>query len=162
VLNLQVAALSLQSHPDLDIKTFFKLKMKFLPAVMSWFERVRSQRNGRLILDNRSYQSRDLSALYEQVRAMPDLTIIGYWEGRMIHIEAEKRRLAEEMRRLDYEEDITRERVGMSGKPMDEASASRNKRMRLEYCAHDYFISATLTIFIFTALLCFEHSIFSQ
>ena len=62
---------------------------------------------------------------------MPDLTIIGYWEGRMIHIEAKKRQLADEMRRLEYEEDITRERLGMSGQPIDEASASRNKRMRL-------------------------------
>jgi hypothetical protein len=68
---------------------------------------------------------------------MPDLTIIGYWEGRMIHIEAETRRIADERRRLDveerrleYEKKVTLERLG--DQPMDEAEANRNKRMRYE------------------------------
>ncbi|KAL7458336.1 hypothetical protein ACHAWC_010497 [Mediolabrus comicus] len=120
----------LQSHPDLDMEPFFNKKMQFLPAVMSWFERVEPIED-QLIEDElieeseRSCQNRKLSALYKFVRAMPDLTIIGYWEGRMIHIEAKKRRLADEMRRLEYEEDIARERLGMSGQPMDEASTNK-------------------------------------
>jgi hypothetical protein len=127
----------LQSHSDLDMEPFFKLKMKFLPAIMSWFRRVWSIEDnlisfGHIDESERSCQSRKLSALYKFVRGMPDLTIIGYWEGRMIHIEAKKRRLVDEIRRLEYEEDITRERLGLSAQPMDEASASRNKRMRLE------------------------------
>ena len=124
----------LKSHPDLDMEPFFEWKMKFLPSVMSWLQRARSRPGhgnpwGRE--STKCCQSRKLSALYKFVRAMPDLTTIGYWEGRMIHIEAERLRLADEMRRLDDEEDITRKRLGMSGQPMDEASA-RNKRMRLE------------------------------
>ena len=132
----------LRSHPDLDMEPFFKLKMQFLPVVMSWFERVEPIEE-ELIEDElideseRSCQSRKLSALYKFVRAMPDLTIIGYWEGRMIHIEAERRRIADERRRLDdeergleYEEKITLERLG--GQPMDEAEVNRNKRMKLE------------------------------
>ncbi len=117
----------LQSHPDLDMEHFFTLKMKFLPSVMSWFERVEPIEehliNWELINESeRSCQSRKLSAMYKFVRAMPDLAVIGYWEGRMIHIEAEKRR-------LEYEEEIIRERLGLSGQPMDEPR--RNKRMRL-------------------------------
>jgi hypothetical protein len=111
----------LRSHPDLDMEPFFKLKMKFLPAVISWLQTSRPSRLG--TESNKNSASRKLSALYKFVRGMPDLAVIGYWEGRMIHIEAEKRR-------LEYEEEITRERLGMSGQPMHEAS--RNKRMRLK------------------------------
>jgi Ran GTPase-activating protein (RanGAP) involved in mRNA processing and transport len=132
----------LRSHPDLDMEPFFKLKMQFLPAVMSWFERVEPIED-ELIEDElideseRSCQSRKLSALYKFVRAMPDLTIIGYWEGRMIHIEAKKRRLVDEMlriaderRRLEYEEKVTLERLG--DRPMNEDEVNRSKRMRHE------------------------------
>jgi hypothetical protein len=121
------------------MEPFFKLKMQLLPVVISWFDRVEPIEDALItsyhdLIDEseRNCQSRKLSAMYKFVRAMPDLTVTGYWEGRMIHIEAEKRRLVDEILRLEYEEDITRERLGMSGQPMDEASASRNKRMRLE------------------------------
>jgi hypothetical protein len=130
------------SHPDLDMEPFFKLKMQFLPVVMSWFERVEPIEE-ELIEDElideseRSCQKRKLSALYKFVRAMPDLTVIGYWEGRMIHIEAETRRIADERRRLDdiehrlkYEKKVTLERLG--GRPMDGDEVNRNKRMRYE------------------------------
>jgi hypothetical protein len=132
----------LKSHPDLDMEPFFKLKMQFLPAVISWFDRVEPMEE-ELIEDElieeseRSCQNRKLSALYKFVRAMPDLTIIGYWEGMMIHIEAERRRIADERRRLDdeerrleYEEKVTLERLG--DRPMDEDEVNRNKRMRHE------------------------------
>ena len=110
----------LRSHLDLDMGPFFEWKMKFLPVAISWLERAHSSRLGRE--SNKKYARRKLSAMYKFVRAMPDLTTIGYWEGRMIHIEAEKRR-------LEYEEEIIRERLGMSDQAIDEAS--RNKRMRL-------------------------------
>ena len=109
---------------------------------MSWFERGEPIEE-QLIEDElieeseRSCQSKKLSALYKFVRAMPDLTIIGYWEGRMNHIEAKRRRIAGERRRLDdeerrleYEEKVTLERLG--DRPMDEADVNRNKRMRHE------------------------------
>ncbi len=138
----------LQSHPDLDMEPFFKSKMKFLPAIMSWFERVEPIEE-ELIEDElieeseRSCQSRKLSALYKFVRGMPDLTTIGYWEGRVIEIEAkkcriadERRRLQDEMRRLDdeerrlgYEKKGTLERLG--DQPVDELNRN-NKRMRLK------------------------------
>jgi hypothetical protein len=130
----------LRSHPDLDMEPFFKLKLQFLPAVMSWFDRVEPIEeelieDEKIEYSERSCQSRKLSALYKFVRAMPDLTIIGYWEGRMIHIEAETRRIADERRRLndeerrlEYEKKVTLERLGEQ--PMDEAEVNRNKRMR--------------------------------
>jgi hypothetical protein len=108
----------LRSHLDLDMRPFFEWKMKFLPVAVSWLRRARSPRETK-----KKSAGRKLSALYKFVRGMPDLAVIGYWEGRMIHIEGEKRR-------LEYEEEITRERLGLSGQPMDETS--RNKRMRLE------------------------------
>ncbi len=127
----------LQSHPDLDMEPFFKLKMQFLPTVMSWFERVERIDMAIIEESERSCQSRKLSAIYKFVRGMPDLTIIGYWEGRMIHIEAETRRIADERRRLDdiehrlkYEKKVTLERLG--DRPMDGDEVNRNKRMRHE------------------------------
>lgn len=126
------------SHPDLDMEPFFKLKMKFLPAVISWFERVEIIEEELIEEDliqesERSCQSRKLSALFKFVRGMPALTADGYWEGRLIEIEARKRRIADERRRLDdeertlkYEEQIALER----SRPMDEAN--RNKRTRYE------------------------------
>ncbi|KAL7458561.1 hypothetical protein ACHAWC_010922 [Mediolabrus comicus] len=138
----------LRSHPDLDMEPFFKLKMQFLPAVMSWFERVEYIEDNLIeheLIDEseRRCQNRKLSALYKFVRGMPDLTIIGYWEGRVIEIEAnkcriadekrrlddERRRLDDEERRLEYEEKVTLERLG--DQPMDELNRN-NKRMRLK------------------------------
>ncbi len=112
----------LRSHRDLDMEPFFEWKMKFLPVVIYWLQRARPSRLGIGTESNKKSASRKLSALYKFVRGMPDLAVIGYWEGRMIHIEAEKRR-------LEYEEEITRERLGLSGQPMDDPR--RNKRMRL-------------------------------
>ncbi|KAL7454508.1 hypothetical protein ACHAWC_006126 [Mediolabrus comicus] len=128
----------LRSHPDLDMEPFFKLKLQFLPA----FDRVEPIEeelieDERIEYSERSCQSRKLSALYKFVRAMPDLATAGYWEGRMIHIEAETRRIANERRRLDveerrleYEKKVTLERLG--DQPMDEDEVNRNKRMRHE------------------------------
>jgi hypothetical protein len=123
----------LRSHPDLDMEPFFKLNMQFLPAVMCWIDRVERKS----MESTRGSQSRKLSALYKFVRAMPDLTSIGYWEGRMIHIEAKRRRIADERRRLDdeerrleCEEKVTLERLG--DRPMDGDEVNRNKRMRHE------------------------------
>ena len=155
---IQVAAICkiLRSHPDLDMEPFFIMKMKFLPAIMSWFEKVEPVEvqliTWELINESeRSCQRKKLSALYNFVRAMPDLTIIGYWEGRMIRIEAVRRRIADERRRLhdemrrlhdemrrlndeerrlEYEEKFTLERLG--DRPMDEVEVNRNKRMRHE------------------------------
>jgi hypothetical protein len=119
----------LRSHSDLDMGPFFEWKLKFLPMVISWFEKARSD-------GIRVIESRDLSALYKFVRGMPDKTTNGYWEGRMIHIEAKKRRIVDERRRLDdeerrleYEEKITLERL--DGQPVDELNRN-NKRMRLK------------------------------
>jgi hypothetical protein len=120
----------LRSHSDLDMGPFFEWKLKFLPMVISWFEKARSD-------GIRVSESRDLSALYKFVRGMPDLAVTGYWEGRMIHIEAKKRklddemlRIADERRRLEYEEKFTLERLG--DRLVDEAEVNRNKRMRHE------------------------------
>ena len=127
-----------RSHPDLDMEPFFTLNMKFLPLIISWFERVEFIEVDLIEEDlieesERSCQSRKLSALYKFVRGMPDLTADGYWEGRLIEIKASRRRIADERRRLDdeelrleYEEQIALER----SRPMDEAN--RNKRTRYE------------------------------
>ncbi len=128
----------LWSHRDLGMEPFFKLKMQFLPTVMTWFERVERIDMAIIEESKRSLQSRKLSALYKFVRGMPDLTIIGYWEGRMIHIEAETLRIADERRRLDneerrlgYEKKVTLERLG--DRPIiDGDEVNRSKRMRYQ------------------------------
>jgi Ran GTPase-activating protein (RanGAP) involved in mRNA processing and transport len=133
--NRQVAAICkiLRNHPDLDMEPFFIMKMQLLPAVMSWFEKVEPIegdliRLGRIDESEGSCRSRKLSALYKFVRAMPDLAVTGYWEGRVIDIEAKKRRLADEKRMLDDEEAVAWERL--SDRPLDDAN--KRKRMRHE------------------------------
>jgi hypothetical protein len=116
----------LRSHSDLDMGPFFEWKMKFLPLAISWLQRARSPRLSRET--NKKSASRKLSALYKFIRAMPDLAFIGYWEGRVIDIEAKKRRLADEKRRLDDEEAVAWERLG--DRPLDDAS--KRKRVRHE------------------------------
>jgi hypothetical protein len=114
----------LRSHPDLDMEPFFKLKMQFLPTVMSWFDNLDMEElciNWDLVAGfERSCRIRKLSALYKFVRAMPDLAVIGYWQGRVIDIEAKKRM-------LDEEEVVAWKRLG--GRPIDDA----NKRKRIRH-----------------------------
>jgi hypothetical protein len=115
----------LRSHPDLDMGPFFEWKMKFLPVAISWLQRAHSSRLGKE--SNKKYTSRKLSALYKFIRAIPDLTVTGYWEGRVIDIEAKKRKLADEKRMLDDEEAVAWERLG--NRPLDDA----NKRKRIRH-----------------------------
>ncbi len=73
----------LKSHSDFDIEPFFEWKMKLLPRVVSWFEKVRTLMN---VYDHswisdesaEEIQSRQLSAMYNFVRGMPLLAIGGY------------------------------------------------------------------------------------
>jgi hypothetical protein len=123
----------LKSQPDLDMKPFFEWKLKFLPLVMSWFEGARScMRANDLGESLQSVQSRQLSAVYKFVREMPDLVMISYWQQLIVNIQAQKRRLDDEMRRLDVEEDAAWVRLG--GRSKNERSTelvrSVGKRVR--------------------------------
>jgi Ran GTPase-activating protein (RanGAP) involved in mRNA processing and transport len=71
----------LKSHPDFDIEPFFEWKLKLLPLVVSWFERVG------ILVDEHSWisdesaeeiQSRQLSTMYNFVRGMPLVAIDSY------------------------------------------------------------------------------------
>jgi len=63
---------------------------------------------------------------------MPDLVMISYWQQLIVNIQAQKRRLDDEMRRLDVEEDAAWVRLG--GRPNIERSrelvSGGAKRMR--------------------------------
>ncbi len=87
----------LNIHPDFDIEPFFEWKLKLLPILVSWFDRVRTLADvddHSWILDETSedqcrhnwisdetsqaFQSRQLSSMYNFVRGMPLMTIGGY------------------------------------------------------------------------------------
>jgi Ran GTPase-activating protein (RanGAP) involved in mRNA processing and transport len=71
----------LKSHSDFDIEPFFEWKLKLLPHVVSWFERVRILVDEHSWISDESaevFQSRQLSAMYNFVRGMPLVAIDGY------------------------------------------------------------------------------------
>ena len=71
----------LKCHPDFDVEPFFESKLKVLPLLVSWFERVRTLADDNSwILDEtpEEFQCRQLSTMYNFVRGMPLLTIDGY------------------------------------------------------------------------------------
>ena len=71
----------LKSHSDFDIESFFEWKLKLLPLVLSWFERVVTLVDDHGWISDESteeIQSRQLSTMYNFVRGMPLLTIDGY------------------------------------------------------------------------------------
>eukprot|EP00984_Skeletonema_dohrnii_P004378 scaffold1562_cov93-Skeletonema_dohrnii-CCMP3373.AAC.6 len=78
----------LESHPNLDIKPFFRWKLKFLPVIIHWFGRA--QEAGL----EQSLGGRKLSSVYSFVRGMPMLVIGGHQE---------KTRRRSRKRRLDGE-----------------------------------------------------------
>jgi hypothetical protein len=65
----------LKYHPDFDIGPFLaKWKLKSLPLVMSWFERVR----GISEESEKAFDTRQLTTMYKFVRSMPGEAIDGY------------------------------------------------------------------------------------
>jgi hypothetical protein len=64
-------------HADLNVKTLFKYKLKFLPFVVSGYERAGEYFRGKCWKDQ-STNSRRLSAMYKFVRDMPLLVADGY------------------------------------------------------------------------------------
>eukprot|EP00986_Skeletonema_menzelii_P013086 scaffold7435_cov74-Skeletonema_menzelii.AAC.2 len=134
------------SHPDLDMEPFFQSQwnLKLLPVVIDWFKCARS---GVLPIDLRvtkqrqrvSLRSIELSALYKFVRSMPALTVISYWQQVVANTQVKRRRIDDEMRRLDserlrsyHDEEAAWVRLG---RPISEESSSSLvrglKRMRM-------------------------------
>eukprot|EP00986_Skeletonema_menzelii_P006059 scaffold2288_cov131-Skeletonema_menzelii.AAC.5 len=78
----------LDSHPDIDATPLLQWKMKFLPLVVAWLEKV----EGYLSTD--SFQCRQISAVYKFVRGMPQLVVDGYrrQNANDIQLNAKKRK----------------------------------------------------------------------
>jgi len=74
-------------HPNVNMQPFFHWKLKFLPLVVAWFDKVRSIRS---ISEN---TPRELSAVYQFVRGMPML-VAGCFAGQndIVHIDSRKRK----------------------------------------------------------------------
>lgn len=71
----------LKSHSDFDIEPFFEWKLKLLPLLVSWFDRVRNLVDDHKWISDESMeeiQSRQLSVMYNFVRGMPLVAIDGY------------------------------------------------------------------------------------
>eukprot|EP00984_Skeletonema_dohrnii_P021657 scaffold10861_cov92-Skeletonema_dohrnii-CCMP3373.AAC.2 len=134
----------LKSHPDLDMNPFFQLKLKLLPVVVNWFRSARScmmhVNDPQEMTQRRSLPSRKLSAFYKFVRGMPSVVVTSYWQQFVVNAQAkrrrivdERRRLENEMRMLDYDEEAAWIRLG--GRPRSEGNSnlvSGSKRRRHE------------------------------
>jgi hypothetical protein len=71
----------LKSHPDFDVEPLCQWKLKLLPLLMSWFERVSALVDDHKVFEESAggeIQSRELSTLYTFIRGMPLVTIEGY------------------------------------------------------------------------------------
>jgi hypothetical protein len=93
----------LRSHPDLDMEPLFVLKLKFLPLVMNWFRRsiqLLGHDVGEWKESVPQIQSRELSAVYKFVRAMPLLVSDGYWTNVLNDSQVEKHKLKAKKRKL--------------------------------------------------------------
>jgi hypothetical protein len=67
----------LLSHADLEMEPFFQWKLKFLPLVVTWFERASSLPEGLRRMLN-ALESRKLSVIFKFVRGMPMLVLDRY------------------------------------------------------------------------------------
>eukprot|EP00984_Skeletonema_dohrnii_P011987 scaffold4822_cov93-Skeletonema_dohrnii-CCMP3373.AAC.5 len=117
----------LKSHPDLDMEPFFfQWKLKLLPVVINWFRSARSCMSPSTGLRRKStqrhiLQNRELSALYKFVRGMPALTVVAYWQQLLANVQTRRLWLDEERRKLDFDEEAARERLGC--RPRSEGSS---------------------------------------
>ena len=71
----------LKSHPDFDVEPFFEWKLKLLPLIVSWFERVMILADEHSWISDETseaFQDRQLSTMYNFVRGMPLVAVDGY------------------------------------------------------------------------------------
>ncbi|KAL7459132.1 hypothetical protein ACHAWC_010847 [Mediolabrus comicus] len=90
----------LNSHYDFDVEPFFEWKLKLLPLVISWFERVRTLVDENSWMSDGSvqnFQSRKLSAMYNFVRGMPLLAIDGYCSRNVAVLAPSRKRKIEQL-----------------------------------------------------------------
>ena len=81
----------LNNHPDIDIEPLFEWKLKFLPLIVTWFEKAKPHL-GNVNESAGTFQCRQLSAVYKFVRGMPLLTVAGYRGQKMTDAQLKKRK----------------------------------------------------------------------
>jgi hypothetical protein len=84
----------IRHHRNLDMEPLFQWKLKFLPLLVTWFERARSSIEP-LVEDSilEDLEKRKLSAVHKFVHGMPLLIIYGYNNRRTNTRMSKKRRL---------------------------------------------------------------------
>eukprot|EP00985_Skeletonema_marinoi_P018524 scaffold10369_cov211-Skeletonema_marinoi.AAC.5 len=106
----------IRSHSDLNMEPFFQLKLKLLPVVTSWFRSARSCMSPNIglreLTQRHILQNRELSALYKFVLGMPSLVVTSYWQQLLANVQTKRMWLDEERRKLDFDEEAARERLG--------------------------------------------------
>ena len=65
-------------YRDLDMETFFQWKLKFLPLLVTWFDRARQCAFAHLQSIITEIDTMKLSSVYRFVRDMPMLVLDGY------------------------------------------------------------------------------------
>ncbi len=86
----------LYSHPDIDMEPLLRWKLKCLPQVVSWLEKVKTCWSWNLFYylkeSTESIKCRQLSAIYKFVRGMPLLTAEGCRSRQIAYIELKSKK----------------------------------------------------------------------
>ena len=82
----------LVSHSTLDMTPFFQWRLKLLPLVVAWFERARSCL-GYVEESMTSFETRELSSVYQFIRGLPLLVVDGLYNQKSTHTHSKKRKL---------------------------------------------------------------------
>jgi len=135
----------LMSHPHLDMKTFLRCDLKFLPLAVAWFERAKpcttsTIRNskGRVLLAGESdeaFQSRELTAMYEFVRERStdvlerrEALISEAWKDQITMAKEEIKRLAKDKESLLKDYNRLRENIEQRGEKIAQLE-EENRRL---------------------------------
>ncbi|KAK1735746.1 leucine-rich repeat protein [Skeletonema marinoi] len=87
-------------HPDLaDMKPFYKWKLKVLPMIADWFQKAKACQNY-FEESAKTFQRRELSAMYRFIRGVPLLVADGYWSQQLKQVRVKKRQFEEEEKEI--------------------------------------------------------------
>ena len=133
------------SHPHLDMKTFLRWDLKFLPLAVAWFERAKPARSltirdsKRRVLglgeSDEAFQSRVLSGMYKFVRGASmdvlerrEALISEAWKDQITMAKEEIKRLAKDKESLLKDYNRLRENIEQRGEKIAQLE-EENRRL---------------------------------
>ncbi|KAK1733364.1 leucine-rich repeat protein [Skeletonema marinoi] len=125
----------LMSHPHLDMKTFLRCDLKFLPLAIAWFERAKPCTTLTIRESDEAFQSRELTAMYEFVRERStdvlerrEALISEAWKDQITMAKEETKRLAKDKESLLKDYNRLRENIEQRGEKIAQLE-EENRRL---------------------------------